>query len=53
LEKYTSTLFAAMQIYNVSSDIAVSPVRFFEDNVTALEDIKRCAELEINKNIDK
>ena len=49
LEKLTSTLFAAMQIYNISSDISVSPVRFFEDNATALEDMKRCAELESEK----
>lgn len=46
LEKATSTLFAAMQIYDVSSPISVSPVRFFEDNATALEDMKKCAELE-------
>ena len=44
LEKKTSTLFAAMQIYNKSSpDINVSPVRFFEDNKKAMEDIKKCA----------
>jgi hypothetical protein len=46
LEAHTSTLFAAMQIYGASSNINVSPVRFFEDNATALEDMKKCAELE-------
>jgi len=46
LEQHTSTLFAALQIYGASSKIEVSPVRFFEDNNTALEDMKRCAELE-------
>jgi hypothetical protein len=44
LEEKTTTLFAAMQIYNASSpSIPVSPVRFFEDNKTALADIERCA----------
>ena len=46
LEQHTSTLFAALQIYNASSPIEVSPVRFFEDNNTALEDMRKCAELE-------
>ena len=46
LERQTSTLFAAMQIYKVSSKVEVSPVRFYEDNATALEDMKKCAELE-------
>jgi hypothetical protein len=46
LEQKTSTLFAAMMIYKASSDIRVSPTRFFESNVKAMEDIKRCAELE-------
>jgi hypothetical protein len=46
LEQKTSTLFAALQIYDVSSKIDVSPVRFFEDNKTALDDMKKCAELE-------
>jgi len=47
LEKATSSLFAGMQIYHASSEIAVSPVRFFEDNNTAMADMKRCAEEEI------
>jgi hypothetical protein len=46
LEEQTSTCFAAMQIYKKSSDIRVSPTRFFEDNDTAMKDIIRCAELE-------
>jgi hypothetical protein len=50
LERQTSTLFAAMQIYKVSSSVAVSPVRFFESNEIALEDIKKCAELESATN---
>lgn len=48
LEELTSTLFAAMQIYKKSSEIKVSPTRFFETNEVAMEDIKRCAELEKN-----
>jgi hypothetical protein len=36
-----------MMIYKKSSpDIHVPPTRFFEDNETALADIKRCADLE-------
>ena len=47
LESKTSTLFAAMQIYHLSSPgISVSPCRFFETNEKAMQDIKRCAELE-------
>jgi hypothetical protein len=46
LEEATSTAFAAMQIYHKSSPIRVSPVRFYEDNEKAMEDIKRCADLE-------
>jgi hypothetical protein len=48
LEKLTSTLFAAMQIYKKSSPIRVYPPRFFESNEIAMADIKRCAELEKN-----
>lgn len=47
LEAETSTLFAAMQIYHRSSNIRVSPVRFYEDNKTALADIQRCADEEV------
>jgi hypothetical protein len=46
LEGASSTLFAAMQIYRASSPIQVSPVRFFENNLVALADIKRCAQEE-------
>jgi len=46
LEDQTSTEFAAMMIYKESSDIRVSPVRFYESNETAMADIIRCAELE-------
>jgi hypothetical protein len=47
LEQKTGPVFAAMQIYNASSpDIPVAPVRFFEDNQTALQDMKQCAEKE-------
>jgi len=46
LEQATTTAFAAMQIYKASSPIRVSPVRFYEDNKTALADIQRCAEEE-------
>jgi hypothetical protein len=35
-----------MQIYHKSSEIKVSPVRFYEDNKKAMEDIKQCAEKE-------
>jgi hypothetical protein len=47
LAEKTSTLFAAMQIYKKSSpEIRVYPPRFFEDNATALADMKKCAEAE-------
>jgi hypothetical protein len=49
LEKKTSTLFAAMQIYKKSSDIKVPPTRFFETNEKAMEDMRRCAKLEKEK----
>jgi len=51
LAEQTSTLFAAMQIYHKSCpDIPVSPVRFYETNEVAMADMKRCAELEKQKN---
>ncbi|HEX5508791.1 MAG TPA: hypothetical protein VFX37_09830 [Pseudolabrys sp.] len=49
LEKFFDTPLAAMKIYDASSraDLPkISPVRFFEDNATALDDMKRMAELE-------
>ena len=49
LEKKTSTLFAAMMIYKESSPIRVLPARFFDSNIKAMDDIKRCAELEKSK----
>jgi hypothetical protein len=46
LEQQTSTLFAAMQIYDKSDPVnLVNPPRFFEGNATALADMKRLAEL--------
>ena len=48
LEEETSCAFAAMMIYKASSEIKVSPVRFYEGNDEAMADIKRCAELEKN-----
>ena len=47
LAKATTTLFAAMMIYKISSGIKVSPTRFFENNKTAMADIERCAKEEI------
>jgi len=55
LEKTSSTLFAALQIYHASSTIKVSPVRFFDGNKQAMADIKRCAAEEAkltNTNLD-
>ena len=46
LEQKTSPEFAAMQIYKASSDITVSPVRFYESDEQAMADMRRCAELE-------
>lgn len=46
LEAATTTEFAAMMIYKASSDIRVSPVRFYETNDVAMADIERCAEEE-------
>jgi hypothetical protein len=47
LEKKTSPVFAAMQIYKASSPgIPVPPTRFFDSKEKAMEDMKRCAELE-------
>jgi hypothetical protein len=50
LEAKTSTAFAAMQIYRKSSQIQVSPPRFYEDNKTAMADIEKCARLEKEAN---
>jgi hypothetical protein len=43
LEKKTSAVFAAMQIYKASGH-PISPCRFFDDNRAAMEDMKRLAE---------
>jgi hypothetical protein len=45
LERKTSPVFAAMMIYEASGYL-ISPPRFFEDNATALADMKRLAEEE-------
>ncbi len=49
LEEKTSTAFAAMMIYEKSSTIKVPPTRFYDSNEKAMEDIKRCAELEVKE----
>jgi len=46
LEEKTSTAFAAMMIYKKSSNIPVSPARFYDNKENAMQDIKRCAEME-------
>lgn len=46
LEKFHNTCLAAALIYRESSPHKVSAARFFEDNKTAMADIKRMAELE-------
>ena len=46
LGKVVGTAHAAQLIYKDSSIIPVSPVRFYENNETAMKDIVRCAELE-------
>ena len=51
LEKATSSIFAAMQIYKASSPIRVSPVRFHETDEVAMADIRRCAEKEKKLNV--
>ena len=48
LEKLTSTVFAAMAIYNKSSDIKVPLHMFYVGNDESLTDMKRCAELELD-----
>lgn len=46
LEKRTSTPFAAMLVYDESSEIKLSPNRFYDEHKEAMADIERCAELE-------
>lgn len=43
LEKETSPLFAAMQIYKASG-YEISPCRFFDSDEAALEDMRRLAD---------
>ena len=47
LERRTSTAFAAQQIVKASSPIKIAPPRFYESNVVAMADIRRCAEEEM------
>jgi hypothetical protein len=42
LEEKTSTLFAAMRIYQESGYL-ISPVRFYDSDEKAMEDMKRLA----------
>ena len=49
LESKTSSLFAGMVIFNKSSDIKFPLHKFFDNNKDAMDDIKRCAELEKSK----
>jgi predicted metal-dependent hydrolase len=44
LERRTSALFAAQQIYKASG-YEISPARFFDSNEDALADMKRLAEV--------
>lgn len=47
LEKQIGTALAAIKIYKESSDIPVHwALRFYDTNEAAMQDIKRCAELE-------
>jgi hypothetical protein len=48
LEKATSTLFAAMQIYKASG-YRINPNRFFDVNTKAMEDMKRLAEGDVQQ----
>jgi len=51
LVEQTGNVFAAMQIYHISSpNISVSPVRFFETNEQAMADMQKCAEEEKKLN---
>ena len=43
LERRTSALFAAMQIYKASG-YEISPCRFFDSDADALEDMRRLAD---------
>lgn len=45
LERQTSPLFAAQQIYKASGYL-ISPVRFYDSNDKAMEDMKKLAGVE-------
>jgi hypothetical protein len=45
LEKKTSSVFAAMQIYKASGYL-INPCRFFDSNAEALADMKKLAEVQ-------
>ena len=47
LEEITDTCFAAQMIYKKSSDIHVGVNMFFVDNETSINDMKRCAQEEM------
>ena len=49
LEEFHNTELAAALIYRESSPHKVSAARFFEDDETAMADIKRMAELEVSQ----
>ncbi len=47
LEARFDTLLAAMKIYDASdTEFKINPCRFFDDNETALADMKKMAEVE-------
>jgi hypothetical protein len=46
LESFFDTPLAAMKILDASSPLRVSPVRFFETNVDALDRMKKLADQE-------
>lgn len=48
LERKTSPVFAAMQIYKASG-YEISPCRFFDTNEEALKDMKKLAEVELQQ----
>jgi hypothetical protein len=46
LERRTDPLFAAMQIYEASGYL-ISPVRFYDSDEKAMEDMRKLAEAEV------
>lgn len=53
LESVTTTEFAAMQIYKASSPIRVYPQQFYKSNQDAMNDILKCAQMEIESQTNK